>query len=69
MVDDKGVIMFNTVFLLLSSNFNIIIVNLATLVPGSGNPVISYSFLNLTIQFLVAPNMVIAMITIFLEAK
>ena len=37
---------------------------LATLFPRSGNPISSYSFLNDTIQFLVAQNMGIATITI-----
>ena len=40
------------------------IVNLATLFPGSGNPVISYNCLNVTIKFLVSKNMGIFTITI-----
>ena len=45
------------------------IVNLATLFPGSGNPVSSYNVLNVTIKFFVSQNMGIATITILKDAK
>ena len=48
---------------------DIIIVNSATLVPGSGNPGSCCSFLNVSIQFVIAQNIYIATITIFLESK
>ena len=59
----------NWVFKFIKRKVRYNIVNLATLFPGSGNPVSSYNFLNVTIKFFVAQNMGIATITILKEAK
>ena len=63
-----GLVKKNSVFKFkLKSNLDIIIVNLGTLVPGSGSPGSPYNFLNVTFQFIAPQNMVIATITTFLK--